>query len=297
MSVRWLALPGLLLLAACGDSDATRVRLAYEHAGAIWTLSADGSDRRRVTRGPEDGSPAWSPDGSVIAFTRGTGKRDQLRGRRTSVWTVAPDGTGARELIGAGSGRLSWPVWSADGDRLAFVREELPGDDLRTTIEIADNDGANVRIVETALANKTTEVLETPAWSPDGNRLLYTRMKLNYDVRIVHSMALDGSDDRVLVPDGGAAEWSPDGKRLVYSDYRHRHHLGEACVEGSCDANGEIAIVNADGTGRRLLTSSEADDEWPHWSPDGTRILFSSGRNVPSSRRPSSTRSHPTGPA
>ncbi|MDQ7029023.1 MAG: cellulase family glycosylhydrolase [Ardenticatenia bacterium] len=58
---------------------------------------------------------------------------------------------------------------------------------------------------------------------------------------------------------------SPDGYRLVYTDYAAN--------------NGDIVVVNADGTGRQVLTDHPADDYWPAWSPDGVAVAFVSERD------------------
>lgn len=59
--------------------------------------------------------------------------------------------------------------------------------------------------------------------------------------------------------------FSPDGYRLAYTDYTAN--------------NGDIVIINADGTGRHVLTDHPADDYWPTWSPDGTAVAFVSERD------------------
>ncbi len=59
--------------------------------------------------------------------------------------------------------------------------------------------------------------------------------------------------------------FSPDGYRLVYTDYTA--------------GNGDIVVVNADGTGRQVITNHPADDYWPAWSPDGGALVFVSERD------------------
>jgi TolB protein len=95
----------------------------------IWLMNPDGSNRRQLTFPPEehpdrgpasDSMPAWSPDGSQIAFARTyPGQGDVHRANRTYLYVIGADGTGTRQLTSA-SGN-SWPEWSPNGKRIAFV--------------------------------------------------------------------------------------------------------------------------------------------------------------------------------
>ncbi len=77
-------------------------------------------------------------------------------------------------------------------------------------------------------------------------------------------MNADGSEPLRLARDvDGGPSWSPDDRRILYSRIRRgRGH--------------EIYVVNADGSGKRLVTRRGF---WPHWSPDGRRIAFVSNRD------------------
>ena len=77
--------------------------------GDIYVIHPDGTGERKVARGD---APAWMPDGSRFAFTHDN-----------SVWTVRPDGSGARELVGDAHNA----AWSRDGRILAFMREDPCG--------------------------------------------------------------------------------------------------------------------------------------------------------------------------
>lgn len=101
-----------------------------------------------------------------------------------------------------------------------------------------------------------------PAWSPDCSKLVYSRADGLWTVNN------DGSGRALLVPADGTrrygAVWSPLGDRIAY-------------VSGYSDGNDWIShiwTVNADGSQNNQRTSGELIDNWPTWSPDGTKIAF-----------------------
>ena len=79
----------------------------------LWRVGTDGTAPRRLTSGPADSAPAYSPDGTRIAFLRATD------GGAPQVWLLPTTGGEAEQLttlpLGAGA-----PVWSPDGSRIAF---------------------------------------------------------------------------------------------------------------------------------------------------------------------------------
>jgi Tol biopolymer transport system component len=113
----------------------------------IYTARADGTGLVRLTFDPrEDDSPAWSPDGTRIAFT----KDEQ-------VWLMFADGGAARPLTAG-----TRPDWAPDATRIAFVREG----DIYT---MDSNGGGVVRLTSAPEAERA------PAWSPDGTRIAFER--------------------------------------------------------------------------------------------------------------------------
>jgi Tol biopolymer transport system component len=82
--------------------------IAFVSGGDIWTVNPDGSGMTQVTSGPEDdGGPAWSADGSTIAFSRADG------GGRADIWLVRPGGLPVR-LTDTPSFAERLPAWSPD---------------------------------------------------------------------------------------------------------------------------------------------------------------------------------------
>jgi len=95
-------------------------RIAFSHVvngeAHIWTMAADGSDKRQVTTGPVyDDEPAWSPDGSRIAFQR-----------FGDIWEVFPTGGAPWLLVQLPFGQFT-PAWSPDGAMIAFTSKDPNG--------------------------------------------------------------------------------------------------------------------------------------------------------------------------
>jgi Tol biopolymer transport system component len=93
-------------------------------------------------------------------------------------------------------------------------------------------------------------------WSPDGSRIVFTATA---DEEFgVFVMNADGSDPVPLGISGGGVRWSPDGQSILFVS------------GGTFTTDATIQVMNADGSGVRVLTTGRR----PDWSPDGTTIAF-----------------------
>ena len=94
-------------------------RTGYETS--IWMVATSGNEAPvRLTNGKHDAHPRWSPDGTRIAFLRGGDKDDQGKPRLPQIATLPLSGGEARTITDLPKGASS-PVWSPDGERIAFL--------------------------------------------------------------------------------------------------------------------------------------------------------------------------------
>jgi Tol biopolymer transport system component len=253
---------GLLLLApGCGGSGATGDAIAFVSSRdayyAIYLMDADGSGAGRLTDDEGDPAnaagvqwqtdPAWSPDGTKIAFASG-------REGSFDIYVVNADGTGTRRLTTSSANEQS-PTWSADGLRIAFSRSSDGGH-----VWVMNADGTDERRLTDELAAEGE-----PAWSPDGRWIAYVRREPGTDVREIAVARPDGAERRNVTSLGSRSygpSWAPDSTRLAFS----------ADQEG---ARYDIYTIGLDGKDLRRLVRSAEDAFEPAWSPDGDEIAFS----------------------
>jgi TolB protein len=197
-------------------------------------MDQDGTNVVRITNdgGAPKSMPTWSPDGSKIAYIDSVSQ---------SLFAVEVDGTGLTPIFSTGY-YMRDPVWSADGNEIAFSYSPM-GFGLGHI--------ATVRPDGTGLTDRTARNNAFfPDSSPDGSKYAYDREDF---LAVVNH---DGTDDH-LVPDASAPEyypaWSPDGSKIV--------------VERHVGAQVDIYTLNPDGTGRTNLTNGAGVNRQPDWQP------------------------------
>jgi dipeptidyl aminopeptidase/acylaminoacyl peptidase/CubicO group peptidase (beta-lactamase class C family) len=209
----------------------------------LWTFPTSGGTPRRLTSGHSDTAPAWSSDGSRLAFLRDG-----------QVHLLAADGGEAEQVtdlpLGAGE-----PAWSPDGSRLAFTASVDPTDGSGPLVTKrldyqADGGGLvgavrsqlHVLDVESRTCRQVTDGTEhagPPAWSPDGRTLAFAR-KVGADSDLTVRTAvhmLDVDDPKATPRVVGLAEgvatavsFASDGESLLVVGYPgdpigHQHLL------------------------------------------------------------------------
>jgi Tol biopolymer transport system component len=145
------------------------------------------------------------------------------------------------------------PKWSPDGTLIAFDRSPYKG---LIDLFVMNDDGSS----QTNLSNGVGTSNVVLDWSPDGSRILfYSDRGGNTDLWVVRP---DGSDPQQLTATSTyeevAASWSPDGSTIVYQ------------------RSSDIWAMDADGSNPRALLTRVEDDSQPAWSPDGSKVAFTS---------------------
>jgi Tol biopolymer transport system component len=179
----------------------------------LYVMDADGANRTRLTvdEGAFPADPHYSPDGSLLVYTKLKGN---LPG--TDILTIRTDGSVITRLTDGLPGVLyRGPQWSPDGTRILFTR---PDQLSRNHIHVMRADGSAVQQL-TAGENDDLD----PTWSPDGTRIAFGRR--DFDAGVVRQdiwlMRSDGSGQHRLVPQDGLQNsfpaWSGDGTFLSFS--------------------------------------------------------------------------------
>jgi TolB protein len=234
----------------------------------------------------KDGSPAWSPDGTRIAFY-------SERDGNAEIYVMRADGTAVTRLTNTRADE-GYPAWSPDGRTISFDSDRdgnfdvfamnpdgtnvrpltrHPARDVsaswspdgRSIVFMSDREGGGFDAYRgapdpSAPATRVTRTGTTwfPVFSPDGQTLAF------HVGRDVHVMPAAGGEPRRLTTDpanGMYPSWSPDGRRIAFMSWRN--------------GRTELFTMNADGSNQqRLVTMERGDAVDPRWSPDGAAIAF-----------------------
>lgn len=250
------------------DSAGQRLVFSHKIGGEsdsdeeIFSIGTDGNDFRRITDNNFwDLYPAWSPDGSKIAFL-------SQRGGSLGIYRMNSDGSGAEPVYdsGAHEADIDWV-----GDRIVFTKD--------SSIWMMQSDGTNIfqvthppRAGEWGRANLPFGDYD-PRLSPDGSKIVFERLvddqsaNGNYD--LFTADALTGSETR-LTHSGysqGLASWSNSGERILY-------------IVAAIGDTGQYDLywLNGDGTENRNITPSYFPPEflchWAIFSTDDSAIFF-----------------------
>lgn len=241
--------------------------------------------------------PSWSAAGEIAYRDNGVTSIDSLTGAfqvdpdLAGIWILDPQNGQRRKVLPDGYS----PVWSPDGQQIAFVRAGQ--------IYVADRDGSNVRQVTSNGENSS------PSWHPDGTRILYDSYSSgSYDI---WAIGVDGTNPaRICSPvqgDRRLGAWNPDGIGILaawysgeFGDFADLYSVDSNCrsehlTEGEFSMVGQpryspdggqvavtlrlkdkvtpqVWVMSPDGMGARPVTPLGG---WnPAWSPDGKSVVF-----------------------
>jgi TolB protein len=228
-----------------GVSNVVVLEIAEDNrAGAPLSLTSD--------IGKDSAFPAWSPDGSKIAFQS---KRD---GDLFQVYVMDADGNNKRRLSD-GIGFAGLPAWSPDGTTVAYVSGEQQTAGAQRELFTVPVDGGALRKL-TSLGSS----LSNPQWSPDGNTISVLQAVADRQYKLLLVNAESG-EQRILVQGGAVRDqrYSPSGEEIVYYNV-------------TPDEGSNVYVVSVSDGSVRNLTEGPGDDYQAVWSPDGSMLAWAS---------------------
>jgi TolB protein len=265
---------------------------AAEASVEIWVMNADGTGQTRLIEAAEGWQvqmPAWSPDGSQIAYVRVRTPERAIQSDDMDVWLASADGTDRRLLVG-GVGWQWLPHWSPDGAWIVYTVDPPGGPGQGAGLNAPafgfgqgpafgqpptvspEVDVWRVRADGSVTPERLTDAPSDDragAYSPDGRHILFDSTRAEGRTG-VYVMDTDGANVvRVTFQgDDWGASWSPDGARIAF----HSSPTGDP-------ADIYVTTYPPTGSAPLRLTDDPDNDLAPNWSRDGSRIAFQSWRD------------------
>ncbi|MDE2843892.1 MAG: hypothetical protein OXN21_10980 [Chloroflexota bacterium] len=256
-------------------------KLTFQYNNSIYSINSDGTDLKRISANGENKEreyaiqPNMSPDGKHVAYTWYKKKsRTPWAFERSWQIVVQPMDGGKYQQVttpveGLGT-QYFHPVFSPDGNDLAYIRQDHEGSTRRATIVIINVETGTSREALTIKGSDMTAL----QWSPDGNHLSYMIFQGIYNGRLFTLPAAGGIPREVAVT-AAKPGWTPDGKYLTF-------------IKGSFDwepffGTGELPLawVTPDGDHETVTLQDMRDHGFLSerhrnalaWSKDGTKLL------------------------
>ncbi len=249
---------------------------------------------RRLTSDPaQEGFPAWSPDGTTIVFSR-IDKADRM-----GLWKIRPEGGPPWQFTHEIGEHSKWSpddhyvVFDGDSGNSIKVVSSVGGTPVRIVPDsirivrggnplwspdgtcVAFKENSNLRVLDltrgtaSVLLHRDGFLLIPGCWSRDGGRIFLCAKPDTSRQSAIWAATLSGEVEEIIPLSAGKVlrycDQSQDGSMIAYV----------ACEGRNCD----IWVMPSGGGASIQLTTHPAYDDTPQWSPDGTKILFTSTRS------------------
>src|SRR3954452_20815529 len=229
-------------------------QLAYQLGSGIRIASPDGTGQSRNITGGSNHQPAWSPDGTKIAFAH-RGSTDD----RIDILDLTETGPERLEKsVVASAGADADPAWAPDGRRFVFTSTRSGNPDLW----IHDTATDTSRQLTSGPA-----VDEMPAWSSKNVIVFASNRSGNLDLFVMAPVRGAPATQVTSDPaDDIDPSWSPDGAQIAFT--------------ASTGGVGQINVIAADGTGVHPVAPSGPPQGFARWAPDGTALEYTAGGGI-----------------
>jgi len=243
----WL-LTGAMAPAGAADRGANG-EIAFSQGNGQIVVFSGGAEQVLTPSGASQGQPAFSPDGTRIAYAS-----------NSHIWIMKADGTHAAAVPVTGNPYEGDPTWSPDATKLGYIN------------------GSNGQIYTVKTAGGAPTQLTTSGtsindlkWSPSGRTIAYDAWDSATGNTQVFTVSVPGGVVKRLTSGSCAStqpDWSPDGSSIAF--------------ETDCfDRAANIATMPAaGGVATQVALYAEASAGYPSWSPDGTMIVFSANEGA-----------------
>jgi TolB protein len=236
----------------------TRIAFVCDKSGKkeIYTSSFDGSEVRQVSRLRSlSMAPAWSPDGTKIAFSVYNRHSGNIKNIDMFEFQFR---SGILKLLSNRSGINSGASYSPDGGRLAYTMSHTGNPEIHL-LDLASGESTQI--------TRSLGFDVDPAFSPDGQKLAFVSSRPGKPM--IYTLDLKNPLEVKRLTYAGSynatPNWAPDGGKIVFAGWLDRHF--------------DLFTITPDGGKIDRLTKDEGNNEDPHYSPDGNFIVFSSTRS------------------